>query len=377
MTDYTWDRKRKGVKVAVLMSGGVDSSVAASLLHQMGYNLLGITLRLFDETLVPPAKAASAEQSIRDAKSVSEGFGFPHQVLDLRQQFRDLVVEPYQDTYLAGATPNPCVHCNPTIKWGMILNRGLGVSVDRIATGHYARIILGKGGPRLEKAKDLSKDQSYVLWGLNRSWLMRTLLPLGKWTKAEIRNEASRLGLDVADKPESQEACFIDGHYVSHLLEMRKTELARIGEGPIVDKAGKQVGMHQGYYRYTIGQRRGLNISDGHGPYFVIDVKPESNTVVIGANADLEHGGCLVQQVNWLSFRPPVEPMTCTVKIRYNDTGGPAIVNPPDSNGNITIRFIQPRRAVTPGQSAVWYRGKTLWGGGNIERALEVGEARP
>ncbi len=368
-----YNRRRKEVRVAVLMSGGVDSSVTAHLLHRRGYEVQGVTLQLFDESLVPLAKSQSVQQSIEDAARICDRMGVPHTVIDLRSDFMNLVVNPYQDTYLAGATPNPCVICNPNIKWGSILERGLlDLGADKLATGHYARVVLGRDGPRLEKGKDRSKDQSYALWGLKREWLAKTLLPLGTWRKEDIRKEAEYLDLPVADKPESQEACFIDDHYVLHLQEMRSSELRGIGKGPIVNKRGEQLGEHQGFFRYTIGQRRGLNIRDGKGPYFVIELRPDTNTVVVGDNKDLFHGGCVMRDVNWLSHEPPTEPERCKVKIRYNDAGGPAMVYPPDKDGRTEIRFLRARRAATPGQSAVWYRGKALWGGGIIEHALEV-----
>ncbi len=365
--------KRKGIRVAVLMSGGVDSSLAAELLRRMGFSVVGITLQLWDYDSTgrnPKNERGCCDISNQiDARHVCDQIGVPHHMLDFRKDFMDEVVHPYERTYLSGATPNPCVLCNSKIKWGTVLKKAAFLNFDYIATGHYARIIRGTRSVRLEKARDLSKDQSYALWQVPKDALERTLLPLGNWTKADIRREAEKLNLRTAKKPESQEVCFIDDHYEQHLRDTYKERVAEIGEGAIRFRSEKVLGKHSGFFSYTIGQRKGLRIQDGNGPYYVTDIFPDENLVVVGRDMDLFRPGLLAIQTNWVSFPPPEKPERCSVKIRYNDPGYPAIVFP-EKNDRVRIRFTHPQRAVTPGQSAVWYRGKSVWGGGIISRAL-------
>ncbi len=366
--------RRKGKRVAVLMSGGVDSSVAAALLEGQGYDVIGITLLLMDYPSMggnPHGKRGCCDLSNQaDARAVCSQLGIPHRVLDLRHSFLTEVVKPYERTYLSGETPNPCVLCNSKIKWGGVLNKTDAMECDFIATGHYARILSGNAGVRLEMARDTTKDQSYALWQVRREALSKTLLPLGDWTKSEIRAEASRLELKTAEKQESQEACFIDDSYVQYLRDVYSEEVERIGEGGIVDASGRELGRHQGFFGFTVGQRKGLNIRDGLGPYYVNEIRPDSNTVVVGGIGELERNGCVIKDVNWISYDPPTGPEPCTVKIRYNDPGNPAVVFPVDE-GAVEVRFEKLLKAVSPGQSAVWYRDNALWGGGIISHGLK------
>ena len=366
-------------RVGVLMSGGVDSSVAAALLQREGYDVVGVTLQLWDYENVgrrPPGERGCCDISHQmDARLVCHTLGIEHIVLDLRTAFQQAVVQPYERAYLDGRTPNPCIACNTHIKWDEVLKRAPALGFDFIATGHYARIVRDNNEVLLKRGHDLSKDQSYALWQLPREALERTLLPLGDWSKVEIRNEARRLGLRTAEKAESQEVCFINGRYDEHLRDTYADRVGEIGEGDIVDAEGNVVGRHNGFFSFTIGQRRGLNISDGQGPYYVSDIDPEHNRVIVGNRSSLARPGLVAIQPNWVSFDPPTEPARCRVKIRYNDpTGTPAIVYPPE-NGKVTILFEQSADAVTPGQSAVWYLGDTVWGGGLIGRALKDSEA--
>jgi len=360
------------------MSGGVDSSVAALILKKRGYDVVGVTLHLWDY-----AGAGRNSGAVRgccdisqqmDARYVCSQLGIPHFLLDMRGEFREQVVDPFTRSYLSGETPNPCVFCNSRVKWGAVLRRIHALEAEFVATGHYARVVHGEKGVRLLRGIDRRKDQSYALWEIPREALEKTLFPLGNRAKEQIRAEASTVGLRTAGKAESQEICFIDDHYSEHLRRASGGETTRIGKGRIVDGDGVTVGTHNGFFNFTIGQRRGLNIGDGKGPYFVAEIHPETNTVVIGGAESLKHQGCIVRGVNWVSYDPPVGPVRCVAKIRYNDRGSPAILETAE-DGSVILRFPGGVRAVTPGQSAVWYRGESVWGGGIISRALREGVA--
>ncbi|MCB2210857.1 tRNA 2-thiouridine(34) synthase MnmA [bacterium] len=360
------------------MSGGVDSSVAAALLLEQGYEVVGLTLQLWDYESAaarPVGERGCCDISHQmDARLICHQLGIEHLVLDLRDQFTQNVVQPYENAYLEGRTPNPCIACNTYLKWGEVLKRAPVFGFDFIATGHYARITHTESGPRLEKGLDPLKDQSYALWQLPRTALSMTLLPLGEWTKDKIREKARELDFRTAEKPDSQEVCFIHGRYDDHLRTAHADKVNDIGEGEIVDVNGQKVGTHSGFYSFTIGQRRGLDISDGQGPYYVTELDAERNRVVVGDKSALARPGMLVNTPNWVSFDPPAEPTSCVVKIRYNDPKGfPATIYP-ERDGRIAVVFNKPVNAVTPGQSAVWYRGDAVWGGGIIARALRNSE---
>ncbi len=357
------------------MSGGVDSSTAALLLRDQGYDVVGITLQLWDYESAgsrPRGERGCCDITHQmDARSVCAAIGTPHVVLDLRGEFTRNVVQPYENAYLTGTTPNPCVACNSKLKWGAVLARAAALDLDAIATGHYARIEHLPEGPVLRKGLDGRKDQSYALWQVPREAFAKTLFPLGEWTKDEIRARAAREGFRNADKPDSQEVCFISDRYDEYLRQQYPERTASIGEGEIVDESGQIVGRHSGFFGFTIGQRRGLDISDGHGPYYVVGLDAERNRVIIGGAAGLASEGLLATVANWVSFDPPSEPTPCTVKVRYNDPEGtPALLMPVREDGRVEVRFERPVRAVTPGQSAVWYRGDAVWGGGIISRAI-------
>lgn len=357
------------------MSGGVDSSVMAWLLLQQGYDVVGVTLQLWDyETAARKPRGERGCCDIThqmDARFVCSQIGIDHVMLDLRREFLDQVVRPYEQTYLSGSTPNPCVWCNSRLKWGAVMKKAAALEADYVATGHYARILRSGGRVRLVRGVDLSKDQSYALWEVPREAIAKTLLPLGEWTKREIRAKAAELTLRTADKAESQEVCFIPDHYEQHLREQYPERVAEIGEGEIVDGEGRVLGHHRGFYTFTIGQRRGLDISDGRGPYYVNDLDPRSNRVVVGGRGALARTGLVARNVNWVSFDPPSEPERCRVKIRYNDPEGFSAWLIPGEDGSVEVRFDEPVHAVTPGQSAVWYRDDAVWGGGMIVKALK------
>jgi tRNA-uridine 2-sulfurtransferase len=366
--------KRKGVRVGMMMSGGVDSSLAASLLKSQGYDVIGITLKLWDYESAgyrPKNERGCCDITAQlDARYVCSQIDIDHIVIDLKEVFKREVILPYEDAYLQGLTPNPCISCNTKLKWGSVIKKADELQLDYIATGHYAKIVHGREGVRLEKGIDKTKDQSYALWEIPKSTLARTLLPLGNWKKSDLRIEANRLNLKTANKPDSQEVCFISDQYKDHLSETRSKEVEEIGQGEIVNLDGKVVGIHDGFYGFTIGQRKGLNISDGKGPYYVSDIEPESNRVVVGSRKSLARKGLIAQKINWLSFDPPTQPEKCIVKIRYNDSGSPAWVIPECEN-EVRIEFKNTLDAVTPGQSAVWYKGNSVWGGGIITKALK------
>ncbi|MFH0881476.1 MAG: tRNA 2-thiouridine(34) synthase MnmA [bacterium] len=366
---------KPGSRVGVLMSGGVDSSVAALLLRDQGYDVIGITLQLWDyETAAsrPRGERGCCDISHQmDARHVCAGIGISHVVLDLRDEFTRNVVQPYENAYLTGITPNPCVTCNSRLKWGAVLAKAAALEVNAIATGHYARVEHHPEGPILRKGLDPAKDQSYALWQVPREAIAKTLFPLGEWTKEKIRRRAVSAGLRNADKPDSQEVCFIPDRYDEYLRERYPDRTSTIGGGEIVDESGRVVGRHDGFFGFTIGQRRGLNISDGQGPYYVTGLDAEHNRVIVGSAEGLASEGLLATAVNWSSFDPPGEPTPCTVKVRYNDPEGtPATLLPVREDGRVEVHFHRPVRAVTPGQSAVWYRGDAVWGGGIISRAV-------
>ncbi|MBZ0263298.1 tRNA 2-thiouridine(34) synthase MnmA [bacterium] len=369
--------KNTAKRVAMMMSGGVDSSVAASLLVDQGYDVVGVTMHLWDYETTgrnPEGKRGCCDISDQhDARVVCDQLGIPHMVLDMRSNFLDSVVRPFEQSYLMGETPNPCILCNSKVKWGSMFGKAAALECDYVATGHYASIEMENDIPVLKRGLDHTKDQSYALWEIPRHVLAQTLLPLGSWRKDEIRREADRLNLRTANKPESQDICFIPDHYQEHLRDTNKEHLERIGQGWIVDESGKKLRTHNGYFGYTIGQRKGLDIKTGDGPFYVTKIDPITNTVVVGRVKALEREGCLVREPNWISYDAPVKPERCTIKIRYNDSGQEAIIYPPE-NEMVRVKFINPAKAVTPGQSAVWYKGDVVWGGGRISRSIRLFE---
>src|SRR5215468_6668922 len=349
-------------KVVVAMSGGVDSSVTAGLLLERGYDVHGVSLRMWEGSTGP--RVCSDH---RGAKETAAALGIPHTLIDLRSEFAETVVRPFAEDYLRGRTANPCIACNRDFKLGMLLNWAKEQGADYVATGHYARIARHADGARslLLRGVDRGKDQSYFLFALSRQQLEHTLFPLGEMQKGEVRALARRLKLPVADRPESQDICFGDH---KALVESYASENELHG-GEVVDRSGNVLGRHSGIHGMTIGQRKGLGISASR-PLYVVDIQEESKRVVLGTKEDLSCKGLVAANVNWLeSFGE--EEIAAEVQIRYRSPAIPCVVRR-TLEGSSKVRFTEDFPAVTPGQAAVFYRGDQLLGGGWIERAIKV-----
>ena len=371
---------RKG-RVLVAMSGGVDSSVAAVMLHEQGYEVVGVTMKTWDYARSGgrTGKRGDKEvgcctlESMNDARAVAVKYGFTHFIVDIREEFGDWVIGRFTGEYLAGRTPNPCVLCNTHIKWAALMRRAEQLDCDHIATGHYARLRREEATGRivLMKGLDARKDQSYALWGVSQEHLARTLLPLGAFEKPAIREMAASYGLDrVADKPDSYEICFIPDNDYRRFLKDRVDGLAEeVSGGLFVTSDGTMVGRHEGYPFYTIGQRRGLGVALGY-PAYVIDIDAETNTIVLGPRDELFRGALTARQINLVKYEYLDDELLVDVKIRYNDPGAPGMVRQ-EGPDELHVAFATPRQAVTRGQSVVLYEGDDVVGGGWIE---EVGE---
>lgn len=363
------DNKNKTVVIA--MSGGVDSSVAAYLLKEAGYNLIGITMKTWGYDDFPEKDSGCCSlETIYSARNVAESLGFPHYILDFTQKFNSVVIENFISEYLKGNTPNPCVLCNKSIKWGALLEKAESLGADFIATGHYARINFDKLNDRyfVSVPKDLNKDQSYALWRVSQYALSKTIFPLGNYTKPEIRKIATQLNLKPALIPDSQEICFVPNNNYRELLEIRNPGLnEKLSEGDLIYKE-KKIGTHKGYPYYTIGQRKGLNVSIGKRLY-VSKVDPEKNIVYIDEEKNLYGREFITKEINLMMTDKIEEPVKAKVKIRYNDDGNPATLEQID-NDHIRVKFDEPQKSITPGQSAVFYSGDDLLGGGIIETIL-------
>lgn len=359
-------------KVLVAMSGGVDSTVTALMLHEQGYEVVGITMKTWDYA----SSGSSSKEtgccnldSFNDARQAAVHHGFPHFILDIREEFGSFVVENFVEEYIAGRTPNPCVMCNTHIKWRALLKRANALNCDFIATGHYASIYRHSNQRYvISKGKDETKDQSYVLWGLQQDLLSRTILPLGNYHKTEIRQMAHDFGYpELAKKSESYEICFVpDNDYRGFLKNKVKGLEERVSGGWFVDKHGKKLGQHKGYPFYTIGQRKGLDIALGK-PAFVTAIHPETNTIVLGDEKDLEQNKMLVTRLNFIKYDGIEDGMEAVTKIRYKDKGTFSHLFNHDQG--IEVQFFEHVKGIAPGQSAVFYEGNDVIGGGTIMRS--------
>ena len=354
-------------KVIIAMSGGVDSSVAAHLLIEQGYDVIGLFMRLGNNTGVPSpgvktATCCSAEDA-RDAASVASSLKIPFYVINFEDEFNS-IIEHFCKEYLEGRTPNPCIVCNQKLKFGKLLRFADYLDAGYVATGHYARVEKLNNRFVLKKGMDAGKDQSYVLFPLNQEQLSRAMFPLGNMTKAEVRNRAKSLNLKTKDKPESQEICFVTGKSYSDLIVERMGR--KIGAGLLKDTDGKILGKHNGIHNFTIGQRKGLGIAFGE-PRYVVGIDPGENTVTIGASEELLKEAFTVSDVNWVTFESLERELDAYVKIRYKNTESPAVIYPLEHN-RARVKFKNPQRSITPGQAAVFYNDDIILGGGWIER---------
>lgn len=345
----------KKQKVMVAMSGGVDSSIAALLLKEQGYDVIGVMMEL-GPVFPNPA--------VEDARQVADSLEIPFQVADFREIFKSQVIEYFIKEYVTGKTPNPCVICNPTIKFGVLLEKAKEMGCDFLATGHYVRTFFEPSYGRfvLKKGVDPGKDQSYVLFSLTQEQLARVILPLGGYAKSQIREMAIERGLPVAEKPESQEICFIPDNNYRRFIKEYGGE--KIQSGPFLDTRGSVIGRHQGLPYYTIGQRKGLGLAMGR-PVYVVDIVPKKNAVVIGEQEDLMGKTLIAEKNNFILLKQLEKPLEVEVKIRYKADAVPAVIAPA-GNGRVRVEFRNPERAITPGQAVVYYQGDYVVGGGII-----------
>jgi tRNA-specific 2-thiouridylase len=341
-------------KVVIAMSGGVDSSVAAALLKEAGYDVIGVTMQIWSGKKDGSCCSLSA---VEDARRVANKLDIPYYVLNFKQIFKRTVIDDFISEYDKGRTPNPCVRCNKYVKFSALLKKVKKLGADHIATGHYARIEKANGRYILKKGVDPKKDQSYFLYPLGQEALSKTLFPVGQLTKNEVRKLAKKFGLQVADKKESQDICFIEGA-IGDMFPLKK--------GKIVDLEGNIIGKHEGYQLYTVGQRRGLGLSRKN-PAYVAKIDPKRNEITVGDRGDVYSDDLTAGKLNWVSGRPGNAPMKVTAKIRYNTPGSEAEILS-SSQGKIRVTFNEPQFAVTPGQSVVFYDGDIVVGGGIIQQ---------
>ncbi|MEL6922400.1 MAG: tRNA 2-thiouridine(34) synthase MnmA [Bacteroidota bacterium] len=359
-------------RVLVAMSGGIDSTVSAMMLHEQGYEVIGITMKTWDYANSGGSKKETgccSLDSINDARTVSVNMGFHHFIVDIREEFGDYVIDNFVDEYMAGRTPNPCVLCNTHIKWSALLKRADQLDCEFIATGHYAIINELNGRKYVTKSKDAKKDQSYVLWGLSQECLNRSRFPLGPYTKPEVRQMAADWGYDeLSKKAESYEICFVpDNDYRGFLKRRVPTLEAQVAGGKFVNTAGEVLGEHKGYPFYTIGQRKGLGLAFGK-PMYVTEIQAATNTVVLGEVEDLMRNGMVVSQVNAMKYENIPAGLEAVTQVRYNDPGTLSLLQHEDEK--VKVEFMANVRGIAPGQSAVFYEGDDVIGGGIITSSL-------
>lgn len=353
-----------GSRVLAAMSGGVDSSVMAALLHRAGYEVIGISMQLFDKktTQASDGKCCTLDD-FQDARRVAFECGFAHYVMDFEARFRETVIEGFIQGYLQGETPSPCIRCNQYLKFSSLMERAEALDAPFVATGHYSTISHSEGRWHLHKAFDPAKDQSYFLFHHTQATLARTLFPLAHLTKPEVRKLGAELGLHLADKAESQEICFVTQDRYDSFLESEGRDPGR-GEGEIRHLDGRLLGRHQGYWRHTVGQRRGLRVAHD-SPLYVVRIEPSTNTIWVGAEGDLLGRALVARELNWIQG-VPTDPLACEARIRSRSPEAEALVIPL-ADGRAKVAFAEPQRAIAPGQAVVFYRDGEVLGGGWID----------
>lgn len=356
---------RPGDRILAAMSGGVDSSVMAALLQRAGFDMVGISMQLFEKKTVQGSDGKCCTlDDFQDARRVAYEFGFPHYVMDFETRFRETVIEGFIQGYLDGETPSPCIRCNQHLKFSALMERAASLDAAFVATGHYSTITHTEDSWHLRKSFDPAKDQSYFLFHHTQDTLARTLFPLAHLTKSEVRRLGLELGVHLADKPESQEICFVTQDRYDAFLESEGRDPG-LGQGDIRHLDGSLLGRHEGYWRHTVGQRRGLGVAHA-SPLYVVRIEPATNTVWVGSDSDLLGRDLVARELNWI-HEAPSGPLACEARIRSRSPEAEALVIPL-GDGRVQVSFAEPQRAIAPGQAVVFYRDGEVLGGGWIDR---------